>query len=155
MSVIIKLNNAGFGNAESNLQSLHSIFMRTGTSLLIFTLSIYVCAHFFFQNCAYYWGFSAWLAYYINHPLYTPPCKSVRVCHIQHVFAFSPAFSSYQSQTVFLHSIRRTASQLCINSICGTYTNNYIGISQIQTPGLFISALDVWNGQLLHSLDSE
>lgn len=30
---------------------------------------------FLFQNCAYYWGFSAWLAYYINHPLYTPPCK--------------------------------------------------------------------------------
>ncbi|XP_018553763.1 very-long-chain enoyl-CoA reductase [Lates calcarifer] len=27
------------------------------------------------RNCAYYWGFSAWLAYYINHPLYTPPCK--------------------------------------------------------------------------------
>uniref|UniRef100_A0A8C9Y512 Trans-2,3-enoyl-CoA reductase-like 2a n=1 Tax=Sander lucioperca TaxID=283035 RepID=A0A8C9Y512_SANLU len=26
------------------------------------------------MNCAYYWGFSAWLAYYINHPLYTPPC---------------------------------------------------------------------------------
>uniref|UniRef100_A0A3Q2CDX9 Very-long-chain enoyl-CoA reductase n=1 Tax=Cyprinodon variegatus TaxID=28743 RepID=A0A3Q2CDX9_CYPVA len=25
------------------------------------------------KNCAYYWGFSAWLAYYINHPLYTPP----------------------------------------------------------------------------------
>ncbi|XP_074549612.1 very-long-chain enoyl-CoA reductase isoform X2 [Halichoeres trimaculatus] len=25
------------------------------------------------RNCAYYWGFSAWLAYYINHPLYTPP----------------------------------------------------------------------------------
>uniref|UniRef100_A0A4W5PRF1 Trans-2,3-enoyl-CoA reductase-like 2b n=1 Tax=Hucho hucho TaxID=62062 RepID=A0A4W5PRF1_9TELE len=24
-------------------------------------------------NCLYYWGFSAWLAYYINHPLYTPP----------------------------------------------------------------------------------
>uniref|UniRef100_A0A3Q2QZ14 Trans-2,3-enoyl-CoA reductase-like 2a n=1 Tax=Fundulus heteroclitus TaxID=8078 RepID=A0A3Q2QZ14_FUNHE len=27
------------------------------------------------KNCAYYWGFSAWLAYYINHPLYTPPYK--------------------------------------------------------------------------------
>uniref|UniRef100_A0A3B5AZE6 Very-long-chain enoyl-CoA reductase-like n=1 Tax=Stegastes partitus TaxID=144197 RepID=A0A3B5AZE6_9TELE len=27
------------------------------------------------KNCAYYWGFSAWLAYYINHPLYTPPCE--------------------------------------------------------------------------------
>ncbi|XP_062235418.1 very-long-chain enoyl-CoA reductase isoform X1 [Platichthys flesus] len=25
------------------------------------------------RNCAYYWGFSAWLAYHINHPLYTPP----------------------------------------------------------------------------------
>ncbi|NWI96726.1 TECR reductase, partial [Pitta sordida] len=25
------------------------------------------------QNCTYYWGFSAWMAYYINHPLYTPP----------------------------------------------------------------------------------
>uniref|UniRef100_A0A8C2Q5D2 Very-long-chain enoyl-CoA reductase n=1 Tax=Cyprinus carpio TaxID=7962 RepID=A0A8C2Q5D2_CYPCA len=25
------------------------------------------------SNCAYYWGFEAWLAYYINHPLYTPP----------------------------------------------------------------------------------
>ncbi|XP_058887684.1 very-long-chain enoyl-CoA reductase isoform X1 [Acipenser ruthenus] len=25
------------------------------------------------RNCLYYWGFAAWLAYYINHPLYTPP----------------------------------------------------------------------------------
>ncbi|KAJ8278010.1 hypothetical protein GJAV_G00082750 [Gymnothorax javanicus] len=25
------------------------------------------------SNCVYYWGFAAWLAYYINHPLYTPP----------------------------------------------------------------------------------
>ncbi|XP_018609224.1 very-long-chain enoyl-CoA reductase-like isoform X3 [Scleropages formosus] len=25
------------------------------------------------KNCLYYWGFAAWLAYYINHPLYTPP----------------------------------------------------------------------------------
>ncbi|XP_046703062.1 very-long-chain enoyl-CoA reductase isoform X2 [Silurus meridionalis] len=27
------------------------------------------------RNCVYYWGFAAWLAYHINHPLYTPPCK--------------------------------------------------------------------------------
>ncbi|XP_070595710.1 very-long-chain enoyl-CoA reductase isoform X3 [Erythrolamprus reginae] len=26
-----------------------------------------------FKNCIYYWGFAAWMAYYINHPLYTPP----------------------------------------------------------------------------------
>ncbi|KAJ8376091.1 hypothetical protein SKAU_G00066710 [Synaphobranchus kaupii] len=25
------------------------------------------------RNCIYYWGFAAWVAYYINHPLYTPP----------------------------------------------------------------------------------
>uniref|UniRef100_A0A671PJ92 Trans-2,3-enoyl-CoA reductase-like 2a n=1 Tax=Sinocyclocheilus anshuiensis TaxID=1608454 RepID=A0A671PJ92_9TELE len=28
------------------------------------------------RNCAYYWGFAAWLAYYINHPLYTPPSET-------------------------------------------------------------------------------
>uniref|UniRef100_A0A8B9JDD4 Trans-2,3-enoyl-CoA reductase-like 2b n=1 Tax=Astyanax mexicanus TaxID=7994 RepID=A0A8B9JDD4_ASTMX len=26
-------------------------------------------------NCVYYWGFAAWLAYYINHPLYTTPSE--------------------------------------------------------------------------------
>ncbi|NWZ96547.1 TECR reductase, partial [Nesospiza acunhae] len=30
------------------------------------------------QNCTYYWGFAAWMAYYINHPLYTPPGE----CHL-------------------------------------------------------------------------
>ncbi|KAJ3601416.1 hypothetical protein NHX12_032384, partial [Muraenolepis orangiensis] len=25
-----------------------------------------------FKNCGYYWCFAAWMAYYINHPLYTP-----------------------------------------------------------------------------------
>ncbi|XP_022648833.1 very-long-chain enoyl-CoA reductase-like [Varroa jacobsoni] len=29
-----------------------------------------------FKNCGYYWGFGLYIAYYINHPLYTPPaCK--------------------------------------------------------------------------------
>ncbi|XP_035281829.1 trans-2,3-enoyl-CoA reductase-like isoform X3 [Anguilla anguilla] len=26
------------------------------------------------KGCAFYWGFTAWLGYYVNHPLYTPPC---------------------------------------------------------------------------------
>ncbi|XP_065119213.1 very-long-chain enoyl-CoA reductase isoform X1 [Paramisgurnus dabryanus] len=26
-----------------------------------------------FKNCSCYWCFAAWMAYYINHPLYTPP----------------------------------------------------------------------------------
>jgi very-long-chain enoyl-CoA reductase len=26
-----------------------------------------------FRNCAYYWGFAAFVSYFVNHPLYTPP----------------------------------------------------------------------------------
>lgn len=26
-----------------------------------------------FKNCSYYWGFTAYVAYHINHPLFTPP----------------------------------------------------------------------------------
>ncbi|XP_048845972.1 very-long-chain enoyl-CoA reductase-like isoform X1 [Brienomyrus brachyistius] len=33
------------------------------------------------KNCLYYWGFSAWLAYYINHPLYTPPTYGNQQVH--------------------------------------------------------------------------
>ena len=25
------------------------------------------------KNCAYYWSFGAYVAYFVNHPLYTPP----------------------------------------------------------------------------------
>ncbi|XP_037237646.1 trans-2,3-enoyl-CoA reductase-like isoform X3 [Falco biarmicus] len=27
------------------------------------------------KGCAFYWGFTSWIAYYINHPQYTPPCS--------------------------------------------------------------------------------
>ncbi|EGT55700.1 hypothetical protein CAEBREN_29552 [Caenorhabditis brenneri] len=26
-----------------------------------------------YQNCSYYWGFAAFVAYFVNHPLFTPP----------------------------------------------------------------------------------
>ena len=26
-----------------------------------------------FKNCGYYWGFAAYIAYHMNHPLYTSP----------------------------------------------------------------------------------
>lgn len=29
-----------------------------------------------FRNCAYYWLFALYVAYHINHPLYTPPCDT-------------------------------------------------------------------------------
>lgn len=27
-----------------------------------------------FKNCIYYWGFTAYVAYHVNHPLFTSPC---------------------------------------------------------------------------------
>jgi len=29
-----------------------------------------------FKNCSYYWGFTAYVAYHVNHPLYTSPCMT-------------------------------------------------------------------------------
>ena len=26
-----------------------------------------------FRNCAYYWSFAAFVSFFVNHPLYTPP----------------------------------------------------------------------------------
>ena len=38
-----------------------------------------------FKNCTYYWGFAAWIAYLINHPLYTPPdVTQVDLAYIDH-----------------------------------------------------------------------
>ena len=28
-----------------------------------------------FRNCGYYWIFAAYVAYHVNHPLYTAPCQ--------------------------------------------------------------------------------
>ena len=28
-----------------------------------------------FKNCSYYWGFAAFIGYFVNHPLYTPPSE--------------------------------------------------------------------------------
>jgi len=28
-----------------------------------------------FKNCSYYWGFTAYVAYHVNHPLFTPPSE--------------------------------------------------------------------------------
>ncbi|XP_064904368.1 very-long-chain enoyl-CoA reductase-like [Columba livia] len=46
-----------------------------------------------FKNCTYYWGFAAWMAYYINHPLYTPPGECHRHCH-HHCHPLSPVTST-------------------------------------------------------------
>lgn len=30
-----------------------------------------------FKNCSYYWGFTAYVAYHVNHPLYTSPAMPI------------------------------------------------------------------------------
>jgi len=32
-----------------------------------------------FKNCSYYWGFAAYMSYYINHPLYTRPASERQI----------------------------------------------------------------------------
>uniref|UniRef100_A0A8K9WM51 Trans-2,3-enoyl-CoA reductase b n=1 Tax=Oncorhynchus mykiss TaxID=8022 RepID=A0A8K9WM51_ONCMY len=50
-----------------------------------------------FKNCTYYWGFAAWMAYYINHPLYTPPTiygeQQVRIALVIFLFCQVGNFS--------------------------------------------------------------
>uniref|UniRef100_A0A2P2I6F1 Very-long-chain enoyl-CoA reductase art-1 n=2 Tax=Hirondellea gigas TaxID=1518452 RepID=A0A2P2I6F1_9CRUS len=33
-----------------------------------------------FKNCSYYWGFTAYVAYHVNHPLFTAPCNVQIYC---------------------------------------------------------------------------
>ncbi|KTG32491.1 hypothetical protein cypCar_00032674 [Cyprinus carpio] len=57
-----------------------------------------------FKNCTYYWGFAAWMAYYINHPLYTPPSESThtQTLNIQlHIAGINHILKSVQIKKVF------------------------------------------------------
>lgn len=42
-----------------------------------------------FKNCSYYWGFGLYIAYYINHPLYTPPACRWQIYGALGLFAVS------------------------------------------------------------------
>lgn len=48
------------------------------------------------KNCSYYWGFAAFIAYFINHPLYTPPST------LQTVLALAAAFTCTLSNLRFV-----------------------------------------------------
>ncbi|XP_031410622.1 very-long-chain enoyl-CoA reductase isoform X3 [Meleagris gallopavo] len=62
------------------------------------------------KNCLYYWGFAAWLAYYINHPLYTPPSygkKQINFAVIMFLLCEAGNFSIH----VALSDLRRDGSK--------------------------------------------
>lgn len=51
-----------------------------------------------FKNCSYYWGFAAFVSYFVNHPLYTPPPEA------QTIAAFSVA-AACQLSNLWCHLI--------------------------------------------------
>ncbi|KAF3700076.1 Very-long-chain enoyl-CoA reductase [Channa argus] len=46
-----------------------------------FTSSKHWVVQNIFKNCGYYWCSAAWMAYYINHPLYTTPYYGLQQVH--------------------------------------------------------------------------
>lgn len=55
-----------------------------------------------FKNCTYNWGFAAWMASYINHPVYTPPTYGV-----QQVKLALAVFVIYQLGNLSIHMVLR------------------------------------------------
>jgi len=49
-----------------------------------------------FKNCGYYWGFAAYVAYHVNHPLYTAPCET-------QVYASLAAFVLFEVGNFSIH----------------------------------------------------
>ncbi|XP_067646545.1 very-long-chain enoyl-CoA reductase [Eurosta solidaginis] len=49
-----------------------------------------------FKNCSYYWGFTAYVSYHVNHPLYTSPC-------VLQVWGFLAAFAICELGNFSIH----------------------------------------------------
>ncbi|MFH4973503.1 hypothetical protein AB6A40_000212 [Gnathostoma spinigerum] len=55
-----------------------------------------------FKNCTYYWGFTAFISYFINHPLYTPPAFGAK-----QVFGALAAFIFCEMGNLSIHLLLR------------------------------------------------
>lgn len=71
------------------------------------------------QNCSYYWGFAAWMAYYINHPLYTPPSEYKNTHTHKHMSWVN--CSSYLTLSVSCCSIRGATDQTWPHRVLGIH----------------------------------
>ncbi|KAL3579162.1 hypothetical protein D5086_020666 [Populus alba] len=70
-----------------------------------------------FRNCAYYWTFGSFIAYYVNHPLYTP------VSDLQMKIGFGFGLMSYAAESIHektANCCAKTTSFICkfIRSLC-------------------------------------
>ncbi|XP_009959627.1 PREDICTED: trans-2,3-enoyl-CoA reductase-like [Leptosomus discolor] len=67
------------------------------------------------KGCAFYWGFTSWIAYYINHPRYTPPSFGHRqVCFAALAFLMCEAGNHFIN--VALAHQNHSGSKACFPS---------------------------------------
>ncbi|XP_066088946.1 trans-2,3-enoyl-CoA reductase-like isoform X4 [Saccopteryx bilineata] len=59
------------------------------------------------KGCAFYWGFTSWIAYYINHPRYTPPSFGNRQITVSAINFMIGAWISFTVMTQTLPVRRR------------------------------------------------
>lgn len=69
-----------------------------------------------FKNCFYYWMFTAYVAYHINHPLYTAPCFAQIYLGLAS-FLVSNVINSTLFLIGFEYKKRRYSSVEVLNSI--------------------------------------
>lgn len=84
-----------------------------------------------FQNCTYYWGFAAWMAYYINHPLYTPPSKWPQTVLPSPTAPTHRVLPSWASPRCFLCSLRSSAGETGARHLCGKEAGCGDGVGEI------------------------
>ena len=79
----------------------------------LFIECVFIMFDVFLQNCSYYWLFTAYLAYHINHPLFTSPSDTqVYVCAALFLVRFTFLYIQFAkikvfNVQVFLYSISR------------------------------------------------
>lgn len=73
-----------------------------------------------FKNSAYYWGFAAYVAYHVNHPLYTTPGQT-------QIYAALGAFlvrSDFQDATGYVMIKKQSGRK----NVCCCWTNIFLNI---------------------------
>ncbi|ERE87802.1 trans-2,3-enoyl-CoA reductase [Cricetulus griseus] len=67
------------------------------------------------KGCAFYWGFTSWMAYYINHPRYTPPSFGNRQITVSAINFLICEAGNHFINTILAHP-NHTGSNACFPS---------------------------------------